>query len=413
MTRQVAKPSLETMFRRYAMRKALLAVLVVLFCVGDLCLATAVDEVLPDAVPLSKRVTTLIIDPLSPETLYLGTQAAGVFKSTNGGVSWKPRNHGLPYPSYTGPYHPSIRGLVIDPTSSHILYAGMEGGVFKSLDGGDTWRPTNNGLPKPYRVQERLPQLHPPELIKITALAIDPSHPKTLYIGTDHGTFKSRDSGRHWIHIGDVLTYSHRVMAWAIASLVPTTIYGVTKGGVVKSEDGGETWQSLYLGPPTFSSVTAVAIVPGTTTTVYVGASFGGVFKTTNGGRTWSQGQPEHPQDIRTLTIDPVTTSTLYAGTGHGIYKSTDAGETWHFLDKGLTSPGIRALAIDPQTPATVYAGGTGGAFKSTNGGRSWKEVNLGLTRNLAQGDDLGPSPSVTSFHLPDKLRGGVKPLVD
>ncbi len=113
-------------------------------------------------------VSAVLVDPKSPQTLYIGTYdpedgytGGGVFKSTNGGNSWNPINTGLTTPD--------VRILAIDPTATQTLYAGTGQGVFKTTNGGSSWSPINTGLK-----------------MDIAALALDPSAPQTIYAGT-HG----------------------------------------------------------------------------------------------------------------------------------------------------------------------------------------------------------------------------------
>src|SRR5436309_3169218 len=111
--------------------------------------------------PEGGTVVTLAIDPQAPSTLYAGTRESGVFKSTDGGGSWRAINSGLAYVNGTL----TILDLVIDPQSPATLYAGTSpAGVYKSIDGGASWRSANAGLP----------------YLGILDLAIDPQSPATL-----------------------------------------------------------------------------------------------------------------------------------------------------------------------------------------------------------------------------------------
>jgi photosystem II stability/assembly factor-like uncharacterized protein len=251
-----------------------------------------------------------------------------------------------------------ITALAIDPTAPTTLYVGTYDGVFKSTNGGAAWSVVNTG--------------------DVRALAIDPAAPSTLYVGTvfdGGGVIKSTNGGAAWDTVNSGLT-NINVEALAIDPVTPSTLYAGTWGGVFKSTNGGAAWSLVYTG-----DVTAIAIDSATPTTLYV-ATYSGVFKSTNSGMAWSAvniGLTNH-HDVAVLTIDPVTTSTLYAGTGGGVFKSTNGGGNWSAVNIGLTSTGVRALVIDPTTPSTLYAGTGGGVFKSTNGGVAWSAFNTGLT---------------------------------
>src|SRR5574341_1188473 len=97
--------------------------------------------------------------------------------------------------------------VVIDPTVSTTLYVGTEHGVFKSTDGGGTWTVSNTGLKD----------------TEITALVLDPSNSQTLYVATKDGTFKSLNGGETWTLVSD-LAYDD-ILSLAIDLVTPTTLY--------------------------------------------------------------------------------------------------------------------------------------------------------------------------------------------
>lgn len=266
-------------------------------------------------------VNALAIDPTSPSTLYAGTNDVGVFKSTDAGGSWNAANTGLPRNALTDVFTRAsihVSALVIDPTLPSTLYAGAAatsssgGGVFKSTDGGGRWSAANTGLPG----NAVLGAL----AIRVSALAIDPASPRTLYAGTSDaaspGEFKSTDGGKSW------------------------SVVNLPSGGVVfKSTDGGGSWNALNL--PS-RGVNALTVDPVSPSTVYAG------------------------------TVDAASP---------GMFKSTNGGGSWNAANVGLPSRAYAArLAIDPATPTTIYAAvGSSGVFKSTNGGGSWSAANTGL----------------------------------
>ena len=116
----------------------------------------------------STQVNTLIVDPLRPDNIYAGTEGEGIFKSTNGGLSWSSLNTGLTASV--------VRVIAIDPHDTNIIYAGTwEEGVFRSSDGGASWHTINTGLTNTY----------------VLSLVVDPLKPGVLYAGTKGaGVFK-------------------------------------------------------------------------------------------------------------------------------------------------------------------------------------------------------------------------------
>src|SRR5262245_28828374 len=124
----------------------------------------------------SSSVDTIVIDPSSTNTLYVGTFGSpGVLKSTNGGASWQPMNTGLAVQT--------VLALAIDPLSTNTVFAGTTAGstngLFKSTNGGQSWSPAGAGLPSSLT----------------NVIAIDPVNTQIVYVGTAAGFLKSTNGG--------------------------------------------------------------------------------------------------------------------------------------------------------------------------------------------------------------------------
>src|SRR5437016_4226510 len=119
------------------------------------------------------------------------------------------------------------------------------------------------------------------------------------------------------------------------------------------------------------------SIDPQTPATLYAAPLGAGVSKSTNDGEGWSAVNAGLPNlYVTALAIDPQISATLYAGSDSGLFKSTNGGESW----SALPLKNLWDLVIDPVTPTTLYAGiELGGVYKSTNGGGSWSAVDTGL----------------------------------
>jgi hypothetical protein len=244
----------------------------------------------------NRAIQALAIDKNSPSTVYAGTGLnGGIFRSTDGGATWTALNTGLT--------NASCPGIVIDPTSSNILYAaliaqnfGSATGVYKSVDGGNTW--ISSGL----------------NGTQVFSLAVDPQNHLTLYAGTTFGFSKSTNGGASWANANTGLN---------------------------------------------FGGASAIVIDPTTPTTLYTIAGGGGVFKSTNGAGNWSQvNNGLTNMTVRALVMDPTSSLTLYAGTaGGGVFKTTNGGGSWSTVYATTTNTGIRALAVDVASPAKVIAG--------------------------------------------------------
>ena len=181
-------------------------------------------------------------------TLYVGTSqicrpgacggVSGVFRSTDGGVTWKA----------TG-LTSRVDALAIDPLTPSTLYAGTSyvGSIFKSTDRGDTWKPT---------VNEELPGA--------PALVIDPVTPSTLYVGTGSGVFKSTDAGASWNALNTGLA-NLSVTALVIDPIAPSTLYAGTTGGVYAIEQVTPCVGDCHTQTPTRTlTPTATLVVPPT-----------------------------------------------------------------------------------------------------------------------------------------------------
>jgi photosystem II stability/assembly factor-like uncharacterized protein len=361
-----------------------------------------------DLAPGAIRVDTLAIAPGDPSTLYVGT-ARGVFKTTDGGASWRAASSGLlGYETAEERQHRADEGyvyaLAVDPRDPEIAYAGTwEKGVFKTTNGGASWRSIG--------------------LSAVSPLVLDPRDPETIYAGAvggagPSGVFKSSDGGSSWQLVGLQGTV---VGALALDPQHPETVYAGTDGkGVFKSTDGGASWRASGLADKVHSSVSRLLLDPQDPETVYAEAG-DGVLKTTDSGRSWRALPLARAAEI--LTLHPRNSAKLYATSGHGILTSVDGGRTWRATNwalnsaavealsidprspgtayvaidhegvfkrspdgswqaakTGLRSLGVHVLAVDPREPANVYAGTDGGVYKSIDGGSSWRRLPVPIS---------------------------------
>jgi photosystem II stability/assembly factor-like uncharacterized protein len=329
----------------------------------------AASWVLLGAAPPANGITVLAIDPVSPSTLYAAPQGfSGISKTTDGGTTWTTLSG---FPSLV------VKSFVIDPQRPATLYVGAKsgldaGGIYKSNDAGLTWAPMMSGLP--------------PLITNVEALVMDPSVPATLYAGTNNGFAQSIDGGQHWTvnQVGPA-----GALSFAIDPFNPATVFaGTAGGGVQKSIDAGRTWTPTN---SAFSPVTVDALAVGVQPSiVYLGSMRYGIFKSTDQGKSW-QRTALAPESVHRLVTDPTTSMSVYACTSIGLYKTTDGGEHWQSVNTGIPSIDITSLAIDPVTPSTVYAGVARlGIYKSTDGGTTWAYMSNGLPSQVLFSSDVG-----------------------
>jgi len=367
-------------------------------------------------------VHALARDPLAPSTLYAGTSELGlpkgVFKSTDGGASWRRVSHGIssggrfvldlavspvePGTLYVGSHFDGVyksqdggetwsragqqlAGAVvldveIDPVTPGLVYA-AGGTLFKSTDGGATWSPLDNGAPG-----------------FAFDLAIDPTASQTVYAaGSSEGVFKSIDGGASWIPVNGGLP-AVKVVLVEVSPSTPETLYiGTESDGVFKSIDGGASWSSVSSGLPSVE-MRSLTVDPLSANTVYAG-TYEGVFQTTDGGANWNPITNDliNPQ-INVTALDAA--GNLYVGTqGGGVFKTTDGGATWNPVNPGLDDAFIFVLKVDPSSSSTVYSGGFGsGVHKSTDGGVSWSSAHEGIGSPFIEDLAIDPTQTDTAF---------------
>jgi len=338
-------------------------------------------------------------------------------------AEWKAVNAGLT--------NMEVRSLAIDPARSTTLYAGTHNGLFKSLDGGATWRPS--GLPDRATTHLVIDFVNPSILYAATQIT------RTGYFCYERVLFKSTDGGATWsdsVTPPDQGCDTIRVLLLdpTDANTLVYAAYTLTDYGFnfLKSTHGGATWKRLpprYSSPPHFwDDVAAIAINPLAPNNLYAaGWRFpdpSGVFKSVDGGATWSQ-TGLMDTNVTVLAIDPRDPSTLYAGTQRdwysptvfqGLLKSTDSGSSWLPINHGLSdvTGRVSALLVDPKSPSILYAAFAGdGVFKSSDGGASWIRFSDGLGNRNVHALALTPGANGLNVLYAGTSGGGIFKVLD
>jgi photosystem II stability/assembly factor-like uncharacterized protein len=325
----------------------------------------------------STRPWTLAFSPASADTLYLGAVEGG-FRSTDGGATWS----GLGNLPAGG----QVRSLAVSEADPTRVLAGTccyLGGVYRSLNGGESWQAASAGLAGDSN---------------IWSVAVDPSDPGVVFAGISGGTdlsvFRGSDNGERWRPSSGGIPPRSWIKAVAVDPSDPDSVFAAGPIGLYGSGDGGTSWTKVALPQP--STAGAIAFAPSNPRIVYVGGAYNAlaqgtfgaaVFKSTDGGGAWTNvSRGLLPTgEVSDIEVDPTNPDVVYAAVGnHGIFKSTDGGITWVNHRVGIRSTGMLALAIDPVDPSIVYAGGTGttvtagtGLYKSVNGGVIWAPTAL------------------------------------
>lgn len=285
------------------------------------------------AFPPPDRFAALAVDPRDSSTVYVGLGnpvkaggPRGVYRTTDGGRSWR-------YSGLGGTKR--VWSLAVHPTVPGVVYAGVMWttgtGVVTSRDAGRSWS-------DPVKCCG----------VEVIAFAFDPRDRRVVYVGGD-GVSKSRDGGRTWTRpeASQVIRGSH-VNGFALVERAPKTLYaavggggaGRTTEGVFRSADAAKRWRRTGLD----GWVVDVAVDQRQPWIVYAATSRR-VLKSGNAGRAWqpaSRGLPSWPLRpgapcyVTSLVLDPVRAQTTYVATSCGVYRSTDGARTWRPFSQGL-----------------------------------------------------------------------------
>jgi photosystem II stability/assembly factor-like uncharacterized protein len=226
----------------------------------------------------------------------------------------------------------------------------------------------------------------------VSALAVDPAEPRTLFAGaTVGGLFRSGDRGDHWVAVGGGPPRGDQPVL-AIDPADPRTIFA----GHFRSSDGGATWVPQTAGPFA-SGGTPVSLVfaPSQPSVVYALSAIPGqslcFFRSDDGGATWEPlPTPFIAGDSGPLTVDPRTPDTLFVPAFFALYRSVDGGRTWADRSPVADRFGQAARVVfDPHRPRTVFAlDGSQSLYRSVDGGDSWRVVGAGAG-GLVLGDSF------------------------
>lgn len=334
------------------------------------------------------RVTAVAGVPSQPRTFYMGVASGGLFRTTDGGESWQPITDGkVPVGS--------MGAITVAESDPNVIWlgTGSDGarsnvstgrGVYRSTDGGETWNFAglyNAGQIGALRV-------HPtdPNTAWVSATG------DLFKRNTERGIFRTTDGGRTWrktLYLNDSTGASdvelkpgdpNTVYAWmARLERKPWTIIsGSREGGFYRSTDGGVTFRKTGRGLPSGligkGNIAVTAANPNRLYLLVEAEPGGGLYRSENGGDSWelvntTPGLITRPFYYTTLGADPTNADVVYAG-AEGFYKSTDGGRT---MTNFPTPHGDNHdIWINPTNGQTMVQANDGGANVSYDGGRTW-----------------------------------------
>jgi photosystem II stability/assembly factor-like uncharacterized protein len=300
-----------------------------------------------------------------------------------------------------------VFGMAIDPNDQSVMYqVGLDSGVYKTVNGGLSWFPVNNGIT--YK--------------GAFCIAIAPSNSNVLYMGTDQngasnsGLYISTNAGASWtLSNSGIVETSIGIQSIVVHPTNPAIAYMCVFDGLVASTNGvykttnyGATWVNSSNGL-TNKNILTLLINPKNSNVLYAGSSFilpastgpSNIFKSFDGGATWnnfSNGLPTNAatgDPIRAFSMSTLDTSVILAAlfandTAGGAYLTTNGGALWVKKSNGLvplntTGYLLRACSIRPGTNNQFFMGMDGithGVWRSTNGGNSWNDFSSGALLN-------------------------------
>jgi len=345
----------------------------------------------------SGRIADFAVNPKNHSEYYVGVACGHVWKTANAGVTFEPvfDNYG----SY------SIGCLAIDPTNVNVVWVGTGennhqralgygDGVYKTVDGGKTWK--NMGLKKSRQIGKIL---------------INPQNTNVVYVaaegsawgpGGDRGLFKTVDGGKTWTKVLEISEHTGvnsmemdpRNPDVIIASSeqrrrhVHIKIGGGPETAIYKTVDGGKSWNKLTSGlPKAHMGGIGLAISPANPDVVYAiietADDKGGFFRSTDRGESWKKmsSHASSGQYYNEIYCDPKDVDKVYSMETFS-YVTEDGGKTWKRIGLDNRHVDDHAMWIDPDDTRHFLIGGDGGVYETFDNGTKWQfKSNLPVTQ--------------------------------
>ncbi len=339
--------------------------------------------------PPGGDVRSLAAVPGNPDTVYLGTAGGVLYRSEDSGHRWSRLEPGFP-----------VNGMSLDDLAiaadgtvfvGYWALRGGGGGVARSDDGGRTFTvlPGISGQ-------------------AVRALGLAPSDPDVVVAGTLAGVFRSQDGGRSWRRISpEGHTEIKNVNSIAIDPGDPGVIYAGTWHLPWKTTDGGKTWKSIHTGIINDSDIMTLTFDRRSPSTLYATAC-SGIYRSRNAAGRWAKvrGIPSSSRRTRAFAQHRLDADTFFAGTTEGLWATEDGAATWVLR----TAKELVVNALVSQPDGTLLVGTDGaGVLRSSDRGRSWIESNDGFSERFVSRLLYSPSGErIVVGTVADRRHGGV-----
>ncbi|NIA30602.1 MAG: T9SS type A sorting domain-containing protein [Actinobacteria bacterium] len=365
------------------------------------------------------------VHPTNPNIVYIGGDIEGIFKTTDGGASWKIINNNLA----SGPWTPDVYWVQqikfdpLDPTYK-TLYICTSIGLFRTSNGGNTWSPV---FPDTFYNED--------DFVPVYSVAIDPDDDRTLFVGTQGmGAYRTTDGGQNWAPLHVSMVDSAVVHGIYIDPTSPRgnrTVFLGTSDDIYRSTNNGTSWSAANTGLPHKEVWNLRGIVSAGNSILYLtlitkgtpgnSASFkGGIYKSTNGAASWTDitgNLPKYQQEeslfyfYQKFAVNPLNPEVIYIGTtiGYpeeslaayeqwGIYKTTNGGASWSRIDTAVTEGWMDATFFDERhalvlemapSDTSILYWGRDWMNRSTDAGATWQQIYTTPVGAAWQGNGL------------------------
>jgi len=377
---------------------------------------------------MSGRISDIAVDQNNPSTWYTAVSSGGVWKTVNAGNTWTP--------IFDKQKVYSTGDVTIDPNNSNIIWVGtgennggrhisFGDGIYKSLDGGKTWK--NMGLKKSERISDII--IHPSNSDIVWAAVQGPLWSS----GGERGLYKTTDGGKTWKQVLKTEDEWTGVTSLLIDPRNPDKLYAATwsrqrtvaayvgtgpGSGIHTSDDGGETWTELKTGLPTTNmGKIGMAISPINPDIVYATIEIdnrkGGFYRSENRGASWKKMSDEvgggtGPHYYQEIFADQHQLDRVYIASNYSKV-SDDGGKTWTPINTKRKHVDDHAFAFHPTDPDFVLIGSDGGIYMSHDRMENWRYIaNLPLTQFYKVApDDATPFYNVYAGAQDNSTQGG------
>lgn len=325
------------------------------------------------------RVNIVHVDPSNPNTIYLGSPAGGIWKSTDNGATWTPLTDELP--------QIGVSGIAVDYSNSNTIYIATGDkdagdtysvGVYKSTDGGLTWSATATmGASNPSRAGD---------------IVIHPTNNQILWCATNNGIFKTINGGATWTQILAGINFSQGNIRLKPGD--PTVVYASSNNRFYRSTDTGTTFTAVTVSSIPSTSRLIIDVTPADNNYVYAlsingSSALNGIYRSTNSGVSFTKtsGTTDFLESTQgwydlALAASPTNANEIYTGCLN-VWKSTNGGATITKLNNWSNPSGPSYTHADIHYLGfhgnKLFAGTDGGIYFSDNAGVNFTDLTAGV----------------------------------